>query len=158
VAAVVLVVGLILAGVLGTYRSGQRAANERAALEADLDANDPNWRLAELEKAREEIPDHENSAHVVVSVVRLLPRNWPENDFYTVLHALGSTDRLTPAQAARLEAELRGLEAALEQADRLADTSRGRHRLTWAHNPIATLMPDQQSVRQVANLLDYEAM
>ena len=41
---------------------------------------------------------------------------------------------------------------------KLADMPRGRHRLEFANNPIATLLPDQQNSRRIVELLYYEAL
>ena len=44
--------------------------------EAEADQLDPGWRLEDLEAARAEIPNAENSALVVIETARLMPPNW----------------------------------------------------------------------------------
>src|SRR5947208_2151430 len=44
---------------------------------AELDRDDPGWRFADLQVARQTIPDAENGALVVISVGGKLPNNWP---------------------------------------------------------------------------------
>src|SRR5437588_715218 len=68
----VVVAVLVAAGIVSTVVVGNRSEQERVEMEARLDASDPNWRLADLERTREEIPDHENSARVVVDVSAML--------------------------------------------------------------------------------------
>jgi hypothetical protein len=152
------IVVMIVFGAIWSQVEGTRIQKERATLEAQLDESDPNWRLADLERSREEIPEHENSARVVVAVSRLLPRSWPAQSLYERLQELQPNEQLNAGQTDLLEAEMRGQAAALAQARRLVDMPRGRHRLKWDYNPIGTLLQDQQETRKVANLLQYDAM
>jgi hypothetical protein len=152
------VVVLIVFGAVWSQVEGTRVQNERASFEAHLDETDPNWRLADLERAREEIPEHENSARVVVAVTRLLPRGWPSPGFYERFQDLPPNEQLNAEQTELLEAEMKAHAGAVEQARRLADMPRGRHRLKWEFNTIGTLLPDQQECRKVANLLQYDAL
>jgi hypothetical protein len=158
VAGAVVIVLLVAFGLIWSQVEGSRIKKERTSLEAQLDESDPNWRLADLERSREEIPEHENSARVIVAVTRLLPRSWPGQQFYERFQDLPPTEQLNAGQTELLEAEMTAHAAALTQARRLADMPRGRHHLKWEFNPIATLLPDLQESRKVANLLQYDAM
>src|SRR4051812_1700253 len=75
---------LALAGVISSMTAGRKARRDRAALEARLDADDPGWRLQELERAREEIPDAENGALIVVAAHAAVGRGWPSQDLFDV--------------------------------------------------------------------------
>ncbi|MFO0844139.1 MAG: hypothetical protein U0797_17345 [Gemmataceae bacterium] len=74
-----LVLAAVVAAILvANWASGSRSGAARLqAILDDLDKADPNWRLHEIEAAREEVPAPENSALVVVAVARALPRPWP---------------------------------------------------------------------------------
>ncbi len=74
----VLLFGLLvaaLAAVVGAVLV-RRAADARrlAAVIADLDRTDPGWRLDDIERARPDIPDTENSAVVIdAAFAKLVP-------------------------------------------------------------------------------------
>jgi len=48
---------------------------------AELDRTEPAWRFDDIEAAREDVPEEENSARVIVTAARWLPRTWPSADF-----------------------------------------------------------------------------
>jgi hypothetical protein len=123
-----------------------------------LDRTDPGWRLAEIEAAREEVPEEENSARVVVAAVKLLPRGWPTEVFKDLFGDLDPAEQLAPEDFARLTKELDVLQPALEVARKLKSMRRGRHRLIYAPNPMDTLLPDQQDARRIVNLLAFDAL
>ncbi len=125
---------------------------------AELDRTEPGWRLEDIEAARAEIPDEENSARVVVAAADLIPRGWPTQELTDRFTHLEPQEQLADDDFARLRAELNRVRPALDVAGKLADMPRGRHRLHFARNPIETLLPDQGKSRDVARLLVYEAM
>src|SRR5688572_16219911 len=72
-----LVVGVAMLGYIGNRYEQARTTGALRALEQQLDEDDPNWRLADIEANREEIPEDKNSARLIVVVAGRLPRNWP---------------------------------------------------------------------------------
>jgi hypothetical protein len=125
---------------------------------AELDATDPGWRLADIEKARADVPEDENSARVTVAVNRLLPEKWPAPDFAEPFDELPAGVRLDAEQLARLAKGLEEARPAVEEARKLVDLPRGRHRITYLRNPLETRLEDQQRVRQVVALLEYDSL
>lgn len=125
---------------------------------AELDRTDPGWRLADIEAAREQIPEEENSARIVVAAASLLPRNWPAPEFYDRFTELPPQEMLVPDDFARLERELESVRPALEEACKLARMSRGRHRIAYKRNVMSTQLEDQQRSRQVVHLLLCDAL
>jgi hypothetical protein len=145
----VLVAGFLL------YRHRQTADRLRLALD-ELDRKDPGWRLEEVEAARTAVPDAENGGLIVREIPRLLPKGWPPastDEFFQV----PPPEMYSAAAFTRLEAELKPLEPALDLARRMAWFPNGRLRLEWTRNPIVTLLPEQQEVRRVTNLLVLDA-
>jgi hypothetical protein len=126
----------------------------------DLDATDPNWRLADLEAAREKVPEKDNSARVIVKVVGLLPRPWPQTTVEDKLRNLdrAPTARLDEVQMALLDKELTIHAIALAEARKLVAIPRGRHRLAIEVNPDATLVAHLEDSRRVGVLLGYDAL
>ncbi len=156
-AAVVLLVSLA-AGGARYWLWHRQVADELAAALARLDADEPGWRLADLEAAREVIPEEENSARVVVAAGKQLPSNWPPRDFYAAFERLDPPKRLDRAAYGRLCGELDAVRPALAEALRLVTLPRGRHRIEYQPNPLDTLLGEQLEVRRVAALLRYEAI
>lgn len=151
--------GLVLLLGLGVYGWLHYRADSayRKALAA-LDRDDPGWRLDDLEAARAEIPEEENSARIVVATAALLPAGWP-GDFPEPLQDLAPNERLRRENYHALRAETDEWATLLDPARRLAGMPRGRHRLTLARPlVIGTMLDDQQQTRAVAALLRYAAL
>jgi hypothetical protein len=126
---------------------------------AELDRAEPGWRLEEIEAAREQIPEAENSAPVVVAAFQLTPRGWPPREFEDLLFShLAPAEQLDPDVFIRLKKELADLQPALREARKLADMPRGRHRLVYERLVYETLLADQDGVRRIAHLLDCDAV
>jgi hypothetical protein len=136
---------------------GRRAGKLQETL-AEMDRTDPGWRLEDIEAAREQIPEEENSARVVIEAASLLPRGWPPEKFAERFAHLAPQEQLAPDDLAQLQQELLRLRPALDVAIRLADMPRGRHHLHYERNPIQTLLTDQQESRRLMTLLVHEAM
>jgi hypothetical protein len=149
-------VGACLYGLYG-YKHHQIATRLQEAL-AELDRTDPGWRLHDIEAARAQVPDADNSARCVVEVSRLLPKGWPPQNVSNALENLEPVERLSPDQYALLGGELKGVQPALAGARKLARLPAGRHRITYLRNMLNTLLEDQQTVRAVTALLRYEAL
>jgi hypothetical protein len=124
---------------------------------AELDRDDPGWRLEDIEAARAVVPDKENSARVVVAAGKRLPRTWPPEELGRHFDDHSPAEQLPPEAFARLKAELDKVEPALSVARTLAHLPHGRHHIEYAANPIATILVDQAHARVVATLLVYDA-
>jgi hypothetical protein len=139
------------------YRHHEITTRLQEAL-AELDRTDPGWRLQEIEAARAEVPDAENSARCILQVSRLLPSNWPPLDVDKALEYQEPVEQLSQDQYALLEKELGAVQPAVAEARKLARLPQGRHRLTYARNVMNTVLDDQQKTRSAAALLRYEAL
>jgi hypothetical protein len=140
------------------WNRGRMASRLQGTL-VELDRTEPGWRAEEIEVAREDVPEEDNSARVVVAAAQRLPQRWPTKDFPEEHYRLlPSNVKLSDADFVRLSRELAGVRPALDVAVKLADMPRGRHRLHYERNPIASLLPDQQESRRIMTLLVYEAM
>src|SRR5215469_14927626 len=95
--------------------SGRHHAIQERLDEAlgELDRSEPGWRLADIEAAREQIPEEENSARVVVAAARLLPKDWPSQAFADRFSDLEPEVQLGPEDFASLTKELSHLGPAL---------------------------------------------
>lgn len=140
-----------------SFRSADKADQLQMML-AELDRTEPSWRLAEIEAAREEIPEEENSARIIVTAAGLLPKEWPSSDFDERTRLLSPAEKLKDEDFELLTKGLATVRPALEMARKLADLPRGRHRIVYDRNPLATLLPDQLESRRMVKLLVYEAM
>jgi hypothetical protein len=152
----VLIVAIVTVAGLAWNR-GNKASKLQATL-AELDRTDPGWRLEDIEAAREPIPEGENSARVVVAVARLLPKDWPPQDFDLRFLHLAPEEQLAAKDFAQLNREMFRIRPAVDQAIKLTDMPRGRHDLHYARNPIDTLLPDQSKCRDIVALLCYESV
>jgi hypothetical protein len=124
---------------------------------AELDAADPGWRLADIEAAREKVPEAENSARVVVAAAKLLPENWLPDELDHGLKKLPPEAQLSPEQYRELRQLLDRLRPALDAAARLPDLPRGRHRIEYQRDPMNTILNDQQRVRGIGTLFRLDA-
>jgi hypothetical protein len=125
---------------------------------ADLDRADPGWRLEDVEAGRQQVPEEENSARIVSAAAQQLPRDWQSNELGDLLAHLAPEEQLFPADFARLEQELDRVRPALDEARKLANMPRGRHRLSYQRNILNTLLKDQAEARRIVWLLVCDAM
>jgi len=154
-----LVLMLALLAALGVFwHRGQTASKLQQTL-AEMDRTEPGWRLEDIEAARDDMPEEDNSARVVVAAAEQLPRPWPSKELVEEhFHALPPNEMLNGDDFIRLSMELASARAALDVAAKLADMPHGRHRIYYERNPIATLLADQQESRRIVALLVYESM
>jgi hypothetical protein len=75
------VVTVLIVGVCAWAWRHHRVQERLNEALAELDRTDPGWRLADIEAEREQIPEEENSARVVVAAAKLLPKDWPPKEF-----------------------------------------------------------------------------
>jgi hypothetical protein len=174
VTVLVLVVGLEAT----IYLLRQAAERELAALQTDLDATDPGWRLEEIEARRVNLPPEQNSAVRIQAVKRLLPNQWPaqvatqsggdlkgdnpaapskaEPPFDEQVSDLEPQIQLSKELTEELRAELQKVAPALAEARPLADMPQGRFTVAWAENGITAILPCQDA-RAAGNLLRLDA-
>jgi hypothetical protein len=162
VAAGVLTLFVVAFAVVRWAYERHRTANSLAALVARLDADDPGWKLDEIQAARADPPAGQNSADVIVAVAKLVPGNWPYWDYkqefeHLRFDGLPPARQLDPERAKMLAEEMAKMTPALAQARRLAAMPRGKHTIEFKPNPIDTLLNDQQDSRKAAGLLRYDA-
>jgi hypothetical protein len=150
---------LALFAFIGAFWNHTQAVNKLQETLAELDRSDPGWRLEQIEAARADVPEEENSARVVIAAAGQMPKRWPSAGFPDEeLRLLPSNELMSGEDFVRLSKELASAREALTIAGKLADMPRGRHRIHYERNPIATLLPDQQESRRIVSLLVYEAM
>lgn len=166
---IVLLPGLTILFIRQGWRHSHAMKNLQIAL-TELDGTDSGWRLADIEAAREKIPENENSARVIVAASKLLPKSWPARELSDLLthfpperelsdlfaHLLPE-QQLPTEDFARLRQELEKVRPALMEARKLAALPRGRHRLEYKPWVLETLLIDQQETRRIITLLCYDA-
>jgi hypothetical protein len=179
--AVLLIVG-ILVGAYACYH--HRVAADLATYLAELDQQEPGWRLRDLEAARATIPDAENSALCVreaAAEIKKINDNRTAaakaQEFEDFLKGNGLEDkevprpldpagfaestpqyRLNAEQAATLNHELDELRLALEKTHRLADMPNGRFPITFKRFIISTDVSHSHDAVEVAALWKMAAM
>ena len=141
-----------------------RARNERL-LRAEverLDAEEPGWRLAELVAARNAglPPPERNAGAQVLAALKLAPPSLAEWSKADAFRALPVSNELMGdkefAEAARVHGECA---AALAAARRVAEMREGGFAITPAEpNPIETLLPHLQPMREGTGLLSLDAI
>jgi hypothetical protein len=152
----VLVPTVLLVG--GYILLRMRADQELQDAVAEADRLDPGWRLDDLEAARPQVPDQENSALQVTAAAALVPPGWAgAPEFDELFRDLPPERQLNEAQVKALRAELQKAAPALEKARRLADMPRGHYVIHWSPDFISTRLPDVQEARKVAYLLEQES-
>jgi hypothetical protein len=119
----------------------------------EMDRVEPGWRLEDIEAAREPVPEEENSARVVIAAARLLPKNWPPQEFHDPFSRLKPVEQFAPEDFARLTKELENVRPALKEAHKLTRMPRGRHHIVYERNVLDTCLNDQGETRRIATLL-----
>ena len=119
---------------------------------ADLDRNNPGWRLDDVLARRQPIPDDQNSVTILLAAHKLIPKTW----FPKVEDQLDFPPPvlLPPRVAAKLAAELKLVAEALAKARKLAKYPRGRFSVSYTPDFITTFGSlDILKARAVARLL-----
>jgi hypothetical protein len=157
---ILVLIVLGLAAAYGVYLYRWMTANRGDFAEADR--LDPGWRLHELEKKRQAIPDEENGALMVLEAARLWPAQsagteqgfWDESGMEQSIVDLPPEVQLNVNQRESLKQELEKTSAALQAARKLRQLSRGRF-------PNNESEGDRQSAfqesRRVATLLQLDS-
>jgi hypothetical protein len=124
---------------------------------ADLDRREPGWRWHDLEAARADVPDEENSALCVLTAGELLPAGWPKQEL-AASEGVPPNEFFDAETYARLRAELDQVRPALREARKLADLPAGRFPITYDRNGLPTSLSQGEQARAVDALLRYAAM
>jgi hypothetical protein len=163
---ILLGVALVVAAVVGVcaYILYEQDRELREAI-AEADRLDPDWRFEDMQARREEVPDDENGATLVLAARAKMPANWlapttpglPTVDMRLV--DLPPPQRPGEADLKDLRDELKKDETsdAIDIARRLADRPRGRYDIVWTKDLVGTLVPHVQQVREVTQLLALDA-
>jgi hypothetical protein len=125
---------------------------------ADLDTRRIPWTFEDLEATRPFVPPGENSAVHILAAYGALPRRWSSVEQSKVLEDLSPATRLDPAQAALFRTTLEAVPTALNEARKVAVLPRGRYAISWAPDGISTALPHLDQAREVARLLQYDAL
>jgi hypothetical protein len=147
-------------------------ASERrlARVVAETDRLDPNWRLDDLLAERALLSDGENGAVTVLAAKAKRPPRWPSWDLQMAgtpqpvldlgetLQHLKPNEALTPDELALMGTEIENAAAAITEARKLVNQPRGRFAITYTRDYIGTMLPGIQDAREVAQLLNYDAL
>ena len=120
---------------------------------AQLDRDDPGWRLEDIEANREVIPQDENSARVVLLVAHSLPKGWNKDEVNKELDENPPNHRLREKTAGSLRASLAPLDLGLKKIQRLARMPKGRYPIHYTDDFISTLVPHVDHLRSCYDLL-----
>jgi hypothetical protein len=121
---------------------------------ADLDRGEPGWRWHDLEAARADLPDEENSALCVLTAGELLPAGWPKQEL-AAPEAVPPNEQLDAGTYCLLRAELDQVGPALSEARKLADMPAGRFPITYDRNGLPGSQSQAAEVPAVRALLRY---
>jgi hypothetical protein len=153
---VLVLAALVVIGLL--WHRGKTASKLREKL-AELDRTEPGWRLEDIEAAREDIPDQENSARVIAAAMLGMPRLWPPPVFpRQPFELIPPNEELNDDDFARLSTGLASLRPALDAAAKLAGMPRGRYTIYFTRNPIEIPLPHLEDSRKISTLFVFEAM
>jgi hypothetical protein len=136
----------------------QRHVAAQAAEEAlaAADAQDPQWRLADIEKRRAAIPDKDNAALPVQAAAKLMPINWPPQEAFEAIDVLPPY-QLDPAILPDLRAERKKVQPVVAEARRAMKLPRGWVPIKWSADYVTTNVEHVQKVRGVSNVLRFDA-
>jgi hypothetical protein len=123
------------------YRASADADRLEAVL-AELDRNEPGWRLSEWQARAPRFPDEKNSAVVIAALKLPAPRTLEE------LGKIPPSAVLPLSDAAKVQEYLESIEAKLPEARRVAQLPDGRFAVKISDDFIGTMVPHVQDVRE----------
>ncbi len=125
-----------------------------AAVIAELDANDPHWRLDEIEARRETVPDAENSALLIIALAKksrgISITAAPYDKIFP--ESLPPTARLNAQQTQHLEARFKLLGKVREEWRALKDMPRGRFPIRYSEDYFSSVTESGRSCEAQAYL------
>jgi tRNA A-37 threonylcarbamoyl transferase component Bud32 len=144
-------------GDLGNVQPGT-SADDLLQVVAELDRIEPGWRLEQIEAKRKVIPDEKNGAQQIRKVVALLDSaRWPPPDLTQQVSQFPAV-RLSAQEGASLRANLTKVSGARDEARKMVDFPEGRLRVIWGRTGMDINMEEQQATRNVAALLEADAV
>src|SRR5579875_1275754 len=98
---------LALLAILGVFWNRTKMESKLQKALSELDRTEPGWRWEDIEAAREEVPEEENSARIIVAAAEQMPQRWPSAGFPDEqLRQLPSNEMLSGEDFVRLSKEL----------------------------------------------------
>ncbi|MBI3411703.1 MAG: hypothetical protein HY040_25515 [Planctomycetes bacterium] len=135
-----------------------------AEIIAQLDRDDPNWRLEDIEAQRREVPPEENSALQAMQVHAIKGgnglRSWALQDVYRKLFEEKpppSQAQLNIQQVKYMRDRMQALGKTITEARKLKDMPYGRFPISYAPDFYSTSNTDQQRARELWELLYWDA-
>ncbi|MBI3411704.1 MAG: hypothetical protein HY040_25520 [Planctomycetes bacterium] len=133
---------------------------ELADIYAQLDRNDPNWRLEDIEAQRRQVPDEENSALHCKLVASALggQRICSQYNLFTKLFDnLSPQAQLNYQQLKFLNERMTKFKMAVEEARKLKDMPYGRFPVSYTPDFYSTDFSDPWNVFSIQELLQWDA-
>jgi len=155
--AVLLVALALLSGLVRHLVDVQTARRELDETIAAVSAVEPVARLTDLEAARAVVADQDNSAVPIRTAAQRIPGNWPSRELTEWFNRLSPQSCREAANQQRLQSELRGLDAALQDVRQLPDLPHGRFPIVWSADFVSTPLDHLPQTRAVAALLELQA-
>ncbi len=149
---------LLLVVVLGvSLASAHTARNHLEAATTLLDRTDPNWRLQDLEKDLEPLPDDQNSILLIQRILKEKPANWPSAD---VQREVRSSDQpwLEPAQLERLHTEMARSPQTLALVRQLARVRHGHVKVNWDAGAMNAVLAASRQAQDIITIARFDAI
>jgi hypothetical protein len=157
--ALVAVAALLAVGLLAAWWLNGSVDREMAAIFADLDAREPGWQLADIEAARKQVPDAENSALHIQAILKLgrlyLTHAADYEDHFG--DAIPAERMLNDGQIRLLHREFALRAKVREESRKLNDMPNGRFPIRYGDHFLNTML-DSQRLREVLHLLHHDVM
>jgi hypothetical protein len=149
---------LVVFGVGGILWFRWYWSHDLNSLMAEMDVQDPGWRIQDIEANRKAVPDAGNSALRILAIGKLLagqPIITPALE--KIVENLPPEVQLNEQQSAYLEKRFANLWTAVVEARNLKDMPHGRYPIKYADDWRSTRVPHLWDVREVCELLSWDA-
>ncbi|HWY88075.1 MAG TPA: hypothetical protein VNX28_15190, partial [Gemmataceae bacterium] len=149
---------LVLLGVVGFLWFLWFSSYDLNALMAEMDVQDPGWRLHDIEANRKAVPYAGNSALHILAIGKLLagqPIITPALE--KIVENLPPEVQLNEQQSAYLEKRFANLWTAVVEARKLKDMPQGRYPIKYTDDCLSTPMPHLQDAWRACELLQWDA-
>ncbi len=153
----VVVTGCVILCVLDLL--GIALDHDWSCAEAETDALEPRWRLAELEADRPPILDADNAALQILRAHSKAPKLCVSTaaDYDKIFAALKPTQRMNLQQIDLIRSRLYSAPAAIAEARKLKDMPHGRFAIEFSADYIWTQMPAHDAARSISEWLLHDA-